>query len=186
MFGLGAPQFGGPPVGYENIPSGGAGTARTIEAMSELAVQGSRHPEIVELARAITRHLPPKDYEGEIAALFWWVKEHVRYVQDPRTTEWVQHPHYTLLVSGCGDCDDMATSLAALGMALGHGSAFRTVKADPHRADEYSHVYAMIGFRKGLDAYWVPVDTTVGYATPGWEPEQTRVMGSKDWVVISP
>lgn len=183
---LGAPQFNGPPVGYSNIPAGVAGTAETIKAMGQLAVQGSMHPEVVELARSITRHLAPKDYRGEAAALYRWVKQHVRYVQDPRTIEWIQHPHYTLLVSGAGDCDDHATALLALGMALGHGGAFRTVKADPIRQDEYSHVYGMIGVRESDGAWWIPVDTTVAEAFPGWEPEAARVFGTRDWVVVQP
>lgn len=188
---IGAPQLAGPPVEYVEIPNGVAGTAATIEPMAKLAMQGSRHPEVIELARMIVSHVGHQDYRGEIEALFWWVREHVRYVQDPRLMEQIQHPHHTLLVVGAGDCDDLVISLAALGMAIGHGALFRTVKADPRRPDEFSHVYPMLGYRDGDRDAWVAVDVVVPYAFPGWEPEASRLTGPpseavRDWPVVAP
>ena len=170
-------------MGYENIPKGVRGTEVTIGRMRQLALQGSRHLEVVELARKIVSGVRAKDYRGEIDALYWWVKENTRYVQDPRTTEWLQHPHYTLLVSGADDCDGMAVAMAALGLAIGHPALFRAVKADPSRPGEFSHVYAMLGVQEGQGVSWVPVDTTMVEAFPGWEPDGARLYGVRDWPI---
>jgi len=188
MGGMGGMGGGVGQLGFElrEIPTGMAGTRATIEPMGKLALEGSRNPEIVDLARAITRHLPNKDYKGEVQALYWWVRDNVRYVQDPRTTEWVTDPYTTIFVTGVGDCDDHATVMAALGLALGHGAGFRTVAADPVRPEEFSHVYAMIGIRERNEGFWVSVDTTTREAFPGWDPPESRVFAIKDWVVAPP
>lgn len=179
-------QLSGSPIQYSEIPAGAAGTEATIAAMQQLAKQGSVHPEVIDLARQIVKHVPSKDYKGEAKALFKWVKRFVKYRMDPRTMETVQHPYETALVQGAGDCDDHATLLVALALALGHGGSFRTVKADPDRPDEYSHVYAVIGIREGASATWYPADTTVASSSFGWEPPSPPVIEYRDWLVVSP
>lgn len=183
---IGVQQLAGPPVEYFMIPGGEAGTEATVAKMKPLILQGSVHPEVVELARGIVSRVTPQDYRSEIDALFWWVKEHVRYVQDPLVMEQIQHPHFTLLVSGNGDCDDLVVSILALGMAIGHGALLRAVKADPRRPQDFSHVYPMLGYRDGARDAWVPVDVVARSAFPGWEPDAARVYGVRDWHIVGP
>ena len=98
----------------------------TIRKMAELARAGSHSFEIVDLARRIVHPVPSKQVRGELAALYRWVRDHIRYRFDPAGLEWVQSPARTVQQQA-GDCDDMATLLAALAGALGHETRFRTI-----------------------------------------------------------
>jgi len=93
-----------PGFDYRWIGDKDVGTAATIDVMKKLAVDGSTHPGIIAAAQRVTRRLPSKDYEAELRALFELVRENVRYNLDPRAMEMVQHPAYTMFVSGVGDC----------------------------------------------------------------------------------
>lgn len=178
-------------VQYVTIPSGEAGTLATLKVMAELARAQIRDPataaEFGHWARAIVRDVPSKDYEGEAAAIFGFVREHVRYRLDPRGLERVQWPYWTLLVDGAGDCDDMATLIAALSLATGHGAMLRAVKVDASRPDAYSHVYALIGIDEpGRGPRWLAADATQRQAFLGWEPPTSRQYGPPLDVVVAP
>lgn len=98
----------------------------TIAKMAKLARAGARSYEIRNLATRITRGVPSKDYRGELAALYKWERDNIRYRKDPVELEWVQSPARTVK-EGAGDCDDKATLLAALVGSLGHEWYFDTV-----------------------------------------------------------
>jgi hypothetical protein len=99
----------------------------------------------------------------------------------------VQDPRALLFQDGTGDCDEHATAIAAMAIALGHHAAFRTVAADPSQPDQWSHVYAMIGVdnpyaSEGVE--WWAADSTQRNAVLGWEPPAHRISGKKDWIII--
>lgn len=179
-------SLGEVPVTYHEIPEGRAGTAATIEAMTRLALEGSRHQGIVSVAQRIAQGQGRKDYRSTLAAVHDYVAQHVQYVLDPHSMEQVAHPAYTLFHSGVGDCDDMAVVVVALAMALGFGGRFRTVSADPRRPEEWSHVYALVGCRppelRGKE-WWMASDPTEPHGA-GWEPG--GVWGVTDWPVANP
>lgn len=170
-----------------SIPGGAAGTEATVKYMVQLAVSDAKEPEMVQYARRIVSDVPSKDYEGEARAIFEFVRSNVRYRLDPRGLEWVQRPFVTLLVDGAGDCDCTSTLVACLALCLGHGAAFKTVKVDPDRPEEYSHVYPLIGIRnKSNKPVWLAADTTQKGVDLGWEPPPERVLGSKTWILAEP
>jgi len=177
---------GRPQVAVIEIPDGEEGTKATIEVMRRLAVADAHNPEFAKWARAIVRDVGSKDYRAEGQRIYDFVKKNVRYRLDPRGLEWVQSPYWTLLVDGQGDCDDQATLLVALSVALGHGAAFVTVKVDPDRPEEFSHVYASIGITEDRHEKWIAMDTTQQKQSFGWEPPKERVLGRKVWVVSQP
>lgn len=115
-----------PRVTIEHHPDGMAHTRSTIRTMARLARDGSHTYPIRNLATTIVKSVPSKQVRAELAALYRWVRDHVRYRFDPVGLEWVQSPERTIKEEA-GDCDDMATLLAALAGALGHRWRFRTV-----------------------------------------------------------
>lgn len=177
-------------VGYQatTISGGDAGTRQTVERMIKLAQEGAAHPGIREASERAVRlaGVAPKDTMGEFRALYDYVRANVRYVLDPRDVERIAHPAYNLFVSGQGDCDEMQTVLASMAGAIGHGAAFRTVKADPQRPDEYSHVYTLLGLRGPQGVQWIPADVTQQGVSLGWEPPAERVFAYRDWLAIPP
>lgn len=178
-------------VRVRQIPGGTAGTIETLREMAKLVKgpHGALNPGVVLQARQIIAplHLGNKDYVGEINALFHWVKDNFRYNLDPARFEWIQAPTYSLRhLSAGSDCDCASVLLCALAVALGHGCAFRTVGADPRAPQEFSHVFGIIGIRKGGRVEWYPADTTQPESVLGWEPPTNRLTRVKTWVVAYP
>lgn len=80
-------------------------------------------------------------------------------------------------------CDDVSAATVALGMALGFSGAFRTVKGDPKRPEQWSHVYPVIGIPAGGQIRWLTLDATQKESYPGWDPPQGKLYGMKTWVI---
>jgi transglutaminase-like putative cysteine protease len=179
----------GPPIKYIKIPHGEEGTRATLKIMKELVLSpwGHRNPEVVWLARAIAEDVSPgptKDYRAQADALLQFMKQNVDYRLDPSGLEYVPTPWYTLLVSGKEDCDGHSTAIAALAMALGMRAGFRTVRGDPSRPDQWSHVYAVIGIPvKGGKTNWLTADSTQKESFLGWDPPEAAALGMKTWVI---
>lgn len=127
-----------------------AHTASTIATMARLARAAQQTYPIRNLATRITAHVPSKQIRGELAALYRWVRDTIRYRFDPLGIEWVQAPDRTVLEAS-GDCDDMATLLAALAGSLGHEWRFSTVGPGKN---VMKHVLVEVFDGKG----WVPLD----------------------------
>lgn len=127
--------------------------------MARLARDGSRQLEIRNLAVAITTRgygtlqgLRQKDFLGEARRLSDWVRDRIRYVKDTDDVEIIAEP-VALLSIGAGDCDDKATLLAALLLAIGHTPRFIALAQVP---GEYAHVWV----QDRLDGRWVDLETT--------------------------
>jgi len=119
-------------------------------------------------------------------AVFWWVRNQIRFVEDDYTTRQFQsrtvepvvealirpRDMATLILQGRaqGDCDDFAMYTAALLMALTIPVAFVTVAGNPQSTD-YSHVYVAAYTGRGR----VALDTSHGPA-PGWEYQSDTIM----------
>lgn len=118
--------------------------------MAKLAREGSHSYEVRSAATKIVHDVPSKQVAGELAALYRWVRDNIRYRFDPVELEWVQSPTRTML-ERAGDCDDMAVLLAALAGSLGHRYRFLTVGP---RAGVMKHVAVEVWDGKG----WVTLD----------------------------
>lgn len=136
------------PVAISQHPGGLPHVKATIKKMGELARAAQHTFPIRNLATRITHHVPSKAPAAELRALYNWVRDHIRYRFDPVGLEWVQSPERTIQEQA-GDCDDMATLLAALAGALGHRWRFRTVGDSPS-AQRHVQVQAWTG-RQWLD-----------------------------------
>lgn len=80
-------------------------------------------------------------------------------------------------------CDDQSVAAAALAMALGFRAGFRTVKGDPGRPDQWSHVYPVIGIPKKGKVIWLTADATQKESYLGWDPPEGKLYGMKTWVI---
>jgi hypothetical protein len=155
-----------PRVHSRRIPRGYLGTRATVEHIQNLILQGTRDFYVRQKAIDILleRGVKPKDYLGEIQALFEWVRDYVRYTKDPFKVE-LLHASRRMLELRAGDCDDMAILLGAMLEAVGHPVRLVLVGPDPGRPLLFSHIY--------LEAYhrgrWIPLDPTMPYPM-GWAP----------------
>ena len=154
------------------LPSGEAGTRKTLQLMQRLALEGSRNVTVREAAINAVRQAGarPHDHEAEAFALFAFVRDRVRFTRDILNVETLQGPRYTLHVMA-GDCDDRATLLAAMMRAIGLPAdlSFRVSASNPN-SRAFSHVYvvARIGGKV------IPLDPTYPNNMPGFEPARSR------------
>ena len=116
---------------------------------------------IRQKALALTAHLPPKAFGAELATLFQFVRDRIRYVRDVFDVETVAIPEKTLEL-GAGDCDDKVTLLAALLEAIGFETRYVALAWQPGR---FAHV--ILEAWSGGD--WVALDPTESVGV-GWRP----------------
>lgn len=138
---------------------------QTLAWMRKFALQGEDSPQIRQLAEHITRGVRQRDYLSEYAAILNWVRKNIRYTRDPRTIEQVSAPISTVQRK-TGDCDDMATLLAALVLSVGGQVRFcaGAFAQSPMGADGKkmpSHVWAE-AFDPGSNQ-WIVLDPVPGH-----------------------
>jgi transglutaminase-like putative cysteine protease len=147
-----------------NIPDGAAGTRETLKHMRQLAQQGRADLSSRDLANAITASVRGKNWRGEIAAIFNWVRGNIRYALDPNELETIQGAATTVAL-GYGDCDDFAILLATLCECAGHPSCF--VALGFAAPGDFSHVVAVAS--GAGETPWVWMDATEAHPL-GWYP----------------
>ena len=155
-----------PKITTYRIPSGQRGTARTVRHMASLILEGAKDFSVRQKAIDIlmARAVSPKDYLGEIKALFEWVQCNIRYTRDPFRVELLHSP-MRMLELRAGDCDDMTILLGAMLESIGHPVRVVVVGPDPLRPGLFTHVYAEVS----LLGRWIPLDPTMPYPM-GWAP----------------
>lgn len=139
------------------LPSGRAGTVETLRLMRSRVRAGKTNPHIRAQALTLIADLPAKQYGREIARIFEFVRDRIRYTRDVRGVETLQEPWITL-ADRVGDCDDKVTLLAALLESVGHPT--RAVAIGLSGAP-LSHVY----LETRLGPKWIPLDATESWPT---------------------
>ncbi len=154
-----------------SFASGDEGTRQTLNVMRHAVVEGIKDPAIMPIARRLVLDVDEKDKRGEAAVLFEYVKDHIRYVNDPLGLETVVFPR-TVIEVGSGDCDDKSVLFAALAVVLGIPARFVAVKMPGIKI--YTHVYPELL----INGSWQPFEPTLSYALPGrsYAPEGTTKM----------
>lgn len=114
----------------------------TLRAMREQALKGKKDLEIRRLVEKICEEVAEGDYAGELLAIYYWVKQNIRYMRDIDGVEFLKSPNQ-LIKTRSGDCDDIATLLAAMFMAAGNPVHF-TIVAFNGGMPVFSHVYVEV------------------------------------------
>ena len=146
------------------LANGFAGVAQTIDHMRRL-VREYRTDGAIRRAAANILFLTPDRYGAHrAAALFEWVRDHVRYIPDVHEVETLATPVKTLAAL-FGDCDDQATLLATLFESVGMPTRFVVAAySDPAILE---HVYLQVL----VCGEWIDCDPTepqpFGWAPPG-------------------
>jgi transglutaminase-like putative cysteine protease len=141
------------------------GPETTIREMRRaiLGPRGERSVVLHQLTEHVVRLLQPKDYQSEILGVRNFVAEHVRYKNDPLTTEWVSDPERVasqVLTYGraTADCDDIALIMAAMLRQVGRVVEWVTVGFG--RPNNFSHVFARV--QEPKSQRWIVVDPVAG------------------------
>ena len=166
---------GGSPAGFlspsvtsaqlQTIPNGDAGVAATLRIMKNMARASlkTHHQTVRNFALLIVQDVTPRDWAGEVEAMQQWVRDQIKYRQDPDDIELVQTPEKTLEFAA-GDCDDKSTLLASLLLAIGHPARFRAMALEG--GYEFTHVMT----QSKIADRWVNLETIIAGAPIGWAP----------------
>ena len=155
------------------LPSGDAGTAKTVGWMRKLIHQGSKSPQIRELAANLAmRHSTD---QGKIGSIFEFVRNKMKYVRDPLHQELLAGTDYhmgTLAQEGYarGDCDDHTIMLGAMLESVGYPTRITTARMKPGPGS-FDHVYLEVNDRRG----WIPLDPSNKQREAGEEPPANRL-----------
>lgn len=155
------------------MPSGDAGTARTVGAMRRLIHEGSKNQDIREIAANLAMHHATD--QGKIGSIFDFVKSKMKYVRDPLHQELVAGAAYhydTLGTLGYarGDCDDHTVMLGAMLESVGYPTRIATARMKPGEGS-FDHVYIEVHDRNG----WIPLDASNKKRTAGQAPPSNRL-----------
>ncbi len=139
------------------IPDGIAGIRATLKIMRDIIKEYRKNPDVIYTARRIILDagIPPKNYSGEVNAIFEFVRDQIRYTRDPVGMELVQTPDATLKL-GVGDCDDKTVLAGSLLNATGHPVQIVAIGKIP---GVLSHVY----LETKIGPNWVALETTLDW-----------------------
>jgi hypothetical protein len=157
------------------IPDGVAGTEATIAEMVKLAQTGSVDWRIRMLLGRILddADCEPKGYACFAEAIYKYCRDEVRYVFDPTSKEYLEAAYRIpkeLGGSGIADCDSICVLEAALFLCCGFSPRFTTIRGDPLRPNEFTHVYCSVKY-PGSNGF-VGADATMPFKKFGWEPPE--------------
>lgn len=140
--------------------------------MQKMVSQGKRddevRKEIGKILNGAYDDLPKcanKDHLCYAQAVYTFARDHIKYAYDPHLVEYVESAR-RILRNKIADCDSIVILMAAMLENIGLATQFVTIKADPERPDEFSHVYLRV---KIPNVGWVALDPTMPNKNFGWE-----------------
>jgi len=147
----------------------------TINYMVKFAKNGAKNLDIRRLTEKICAEIEPGDYASEALACYYWVFKNIRYMRDIDNVEFLKTPE-RLIITRSGDCDDIATLLAAMLISCGNVCRFAIVdfsSAGRGPRPMYSHVFCQVLNQKTKQ--WITVDPVAGKKTKQMHYDTTAV-----------
>lgn len=114
--------------------------------MRRFAHKGKADLEVRQLVESICKDIAQGDYASEVLAIYYWVCQNIRYMRDIHDVEFVKEPRQVIRTRS-GDCDDMATLLAAMCMTCGNTCEF--LVASFTASPTPTHVYLRVNTPSG-------------------------------------
>lgn len=156
---------------------GDNGITQTVNAIRSAVFRAIRDARIRTLAERIIATCPERDEGCEVSRIFAWVKDHFRYVRDPRGLELVKEHGLMLQEIAAqgffqGDCDDVSFLIAALLTSIGYPVQLVTISVKGH-GPEFRHIYPRVFLRKANR--WLSLEATARNKPIGWNAEADRV-----------
>ncbi len=136
---------------------------------------GVRSPQLIYLARQVTRGCTARDVTCELRSIYRFTIENVRYAGDVAGVDTFSSPLRTLQM-GAEDCDGHTVLNAALAIINGFQAKARITS---NRGITWDHIYCMVGLPKGRTDRWIALDTTLArsrqdFARFGIEPPRAK------------
>jgi transglutaminase-like putative cysteine protease len=155
------------------------GMKPSVQVIKKMIEQYRNAEFVRKLARELTRHIPKdprsghpdmRNYDAIAKAIYDHIVRHDVYTNDPAGVERLQAPDATIL-TGAGDCDDMAILSASLLESIGVPARIRLIGETP---DTFSHIF----IQYQSEGRWKSFDPTLALY-PGYRFDPARIKKSK-------
>jgi transglutaminase-like putative cysteine protease len=145
-------------IKWQTIPTGRAGTRRTLQVMAELARQAAADP---AFRKFMGQFGGISDFEDWVRSHFVYRDEHEETIRTPMFMLRDMGRHNQDRVIGLeGDCDDSATFLGAGAKVLGLPAQLTAIRVN-RQNPEFEHVFA----EAYSNGQWLTLDPTVEETT---------------------
>lgn len=165
-------------------------TAQTVRKMCEYIHAGAADPVVQSWARSAVAQLAPS--RSSLAccwAVWWFVKHHVRFVDDDDTIrrlfgetnqlELLIAPAVLVRMKDPGeDCDGFTMLICSMLECLGIESQIVTIACAPDDPRRFSHVFP----RANCDGKWITLDASHG-EYPGWQVPREHTTRLQAWAL---
>jgi hypothetical protein len=131
--------------------------------------------------------LPPGSSDRDIAcAIFYWVRDHIRFVEDedlmysalgipPEELDkelLIVPPLLLSMPVPMGDCDDFSLLTACMCLCAGLRPYYVTVAADQTDVNKFSHIYVCVRLEDESEYLCLDTGNRMSAVPPGWEANQ--------------
>lgn len=151
-----------------SMAPGMRGLKQTLAQMRRLVNDGRVSPPIRSAAASVAFLTPEKDAIAECSAVFAYVRDTIRYLNDVNDVETLMSPQQTLALR-YGDCDDQTVLLCAMLESIGYPTRF--VVASYNDPRNFEHVYCQVF----ANEIWIDCDPTEHHEF-GWAPPDPLVI----------
>lgn len=164
-------------------------TADTVGQMDALVSASLDSPTIIDACLDACRDQQDSSDKEISDALWYWIKNHVRFVTDEQTMTAmgipIDNPTKELLIAPTtlltmpdpqGDCDDFSMLSKTMLAQCGIRSSFVTIKAQADEPKLWTHIYVKVYMSDGSTMMF---DTSHGH-WPGWETK--NYWEKREWV----
>lgn len=134
----------------------------TVGYMVKFSKDGAKDLDVRGLVERICSELEPGDYSSEALALYYWVCKNIRYIRDIDNVEFLKTPSM-ILKTRTGDCDDIATLLAAMLISAGNICRFAINDMSPNGKTDtptFTHVFCQVLIPSSKK--WITLDPVSG------------------------
>lgn len=145
---------------------GAEGNEQTLQFAAAMVREDSSNDDRIRAqAESLTGGCAPRDAQCEVTQLFEFVRDQIRFVEDPIDTERIADAWRTLEKQS-GDCVDKAILLASLLGSIGYQSEFIAQSWDGDLENGFDHVRLRVLMPNGWP---LELDPTNERAPAGWE-----------------
>lgn len=157
---------------------GAEGNEQTLQFAAAMVREDSANDDrIRSLAESLVSGCAPRDAQCEVTQLFEFVRDRIRYVEDPIDTERIADAWRTW-EKRSGDCVDKCILLATLLGSIGYRSEFIAQSWDGDLANGFDHVRLRVLIPNGWP---VELDPTNERAPVGWEAQSAAAAAFLIW-----
>lgn len=139
-----------------------------IDIILDAVDDGKRDPVIRQLVGQILQGIDEKDYEGELTAIFNWVRKNIRYTRDPHNVELFQRAK-RIVEMGIADCDCLSILIGSMIQSVGYPLRLRVIGVS---STEPEHIYPLAGIPPTespvANLQWVAMDASIAQPI-GWQ-----------------